>query len=104
MANLTGAFTALQNASLFEAVDKAYTSAPYGAGDFFWPIMLLFTLFMVHIKTESPAMVAIIAIIGNFTIAAFLFGSIAMPIFYGTLVFSFFIVMWSIFGSSKIES
>jgi len=104
MANLTAAFTALQNASLFEATTEAYTSAPYGAGDFFWPIILLFTLFLIHIKTESPAMVAIFAIIGNFTIAAFLFGSIAMPIFYGTLVFSFFIVLWGIFGSPKIES
>ena len=101
MANLTDAFTALQNASLFEAATKAYTESTI-LGDFFWSILFAFFLILIYIKTESPAPVAIFSIIGAFALKGLL--TIANPMFYGYLVFSIALSFWSFFGSSRIDS
>lgn len=99
MANLTIAYTALTNASMLEAANEAYKASPIGI--FFWPIIFLFTLFMVAIKTENPAFVFIYAVIGNFVLSQYLF-SITDPIFWGIAVISLFMVLWSFFGTDKL--
>ena len=62
MANLTTPYTELLNASLFKAATHTYEAS---IGVLFWPIIFMFTLAMLYIKTESPAFVALYAIIGN---------------------------------------
>jgi len=99
VATINQSFIYLQNASLFKAANEAYAVS---LGIFFWPIIFLFTLFVIYIKTENPAFVAIYAIIGNVALVAFL-PIFTHPIFYLTLLFSFSMVLWSFFGSSKIE-
>lgn len=101
MANITTAYTHLTNGSLFKAVNEAYTSPPIGI--FFWPIIFLFTLTIIAIKTENPAYVTIYAVLGNFALATLL-PITTHIIFYTTLVLSFFLVLWSFFGSSKVDS
>ncbi len=104
MANMTEAFTALQNASLFEAATKAYTSPfAFGFGDFFYPILLAFFLILVYIKTESPASVAIGTILAVFTLATLMTSVITNPIFYIFLAFCITLTFWSLFGSSKTD-
>ena len=103
MANMTDAFTALQNASLFEAATKAYTST-FAFGDFFYPILLAFFLILVHIKTESPAATAIGTILAVFTLSALMTSVITNPIFYTFLAFSIALTFWSLFGSSKTDA
>lgn len=102
MANLTDAFTALQNASLFEAAEKAYTS-PQIVGDFFWPIIAAFFLILVYIKTESPAFVGIYSIITAFAMATLL-PVFTSPIFYIYLVFAIALTLWSFFASPRIDA
>ena len=99
MANMTQAYTYLANSSLFEAANEAYAVS---VGIFFWPIIFMFTLFLVYIKTESPAYVAVYAIIGNVALAALL-PILTHTIFYTTIVFSIALTLWSFFGSNKIE-
>jgi len=91
----------LQNASLFKAVDTAYQASAMGI--FFWPIIFLFTLFVIYIKTENPGYVAIYAILGNVALVTLL--PIAThPIFYTTVVLSIALSLWSFYGSSKIDA
>lgn len=99
MATTTQAWEYLQNASLFKATTEIYEVA---WGLWFWPIIFMFTLFVVAIKTESPAFVAIYAILGNLALSRFLIPA-SHPIFFGTLIFSIAMVLWSLFGSNKID-
>ena len=99
MASMTQAYEYLGNASLFKAANEAYAVS---VGIFFWPIIFLFTLFMLYIKTENPAYVAMYAIIGNVALAAFL-PIMTHPIFYITLTLSLGFTLWSFFGSSRID-
>lgn len=102
MANMTDAFTALQNASLFEATEKAYTST-LGFGDFFYPILLAFFLILVYIKTESPAFTAVGTILGIFILVDRMTSVVTNPIFYTFLAFSVGLTLWGFFGSSRID-
>ena len=102
MANMTVAFTALQNTSLFEATTAAYTSIP-DFGDFFYPIILAFFLFLVYIKTESPAAVVVGTILGVFFLASEMTSVVTQPMFYTFLAFSIALIFWSFFASPRID-
>ena len=97
MATMAQATELLHNASLFKAANEAYTTS---LGIFLWPILFLFTLFMLYIKTENPAYVAMYGIIGTVALASFL-PMLTQPIFYITVLLTLAIVLWSFFGSSR---
>ena len=99
MATMAQATELLHNASLFKAANEAYAVS---LGIFFWPIIFLFTLFVVYIKTENPAYVAVYGILGNVILASFL-PIISHPIFYVTVLLTLAMVLWSFFGSSRID-
>ena len=99
--NMTQAWIYLQNASFFNAVNQAYTAPPIG--EFFWPLIFLFTLFMVALRSENPFYVAFYAILGNVALGTLVFSRFGV-IFYATVVFSLAIGLWSFFGSSKIDA
>ena len=99
MSHVNESFELLTNGSLFLASAGAYEAT---IGLFFWPIIFLFTLFLLFIKSENPAYIAIYAILGNFALATLL-PIQTDPIFYTTAVLSLALVLWSFFGSGKIE-
>lgn len=103
MASMESAYTLLLNQSLVEASVEAYRSVSF-LDTWFFPILFLFTLFVVAVKLENPAAIVIIAIIGNVALFGFMTNPVVQPVFYITIVFSFAMVLWSFFGSSKIDA
>ena len=101
MANLSIAFEKLTNMSVVESANEAY-KANVIIGNFFWPIIFLFTLFLLYLKTENPTYLSIYTIIGAFVLGKWLINT-TQPIFYITLVLSIGLTLWSIFGSPKID-
>ena len=99
MAGTQAAYDMLRNGSILEAGFKAYESS---VGIWFWPLFFIFTLTLIHIKTENPAYIFFYALLGNVLIGAYIL-PITHPIFYSIAVFSFFLVLWKIFGSKKTE-
>ena len=87
------------NQTLIKAAISVYEVA---WGIYFWPLMFLLTLFMVAIKTEKPAYVVFYAILGNVALASYL-PSKTNPIFYGTIVFSLFFVLWSFYANRSMD-
>lgn len=99
MPNLDKAYELLLNGSVIKGSNEAYQST---IGVWFWPLIFIFTLTLLAIKSENPAYVAFYAITGNIVLAGFL--PIAThPIFYGILVFSLALVFWSIYASKKVD-
>lgn len=99
MVDTTTAYNLLINGSVIEANTEVYEAA---IGIWAWPILFLVTLVIFYIKSENPAYIAFYAIFGNYLIGNYVV-PITHPIFYGTAVFSFFLVLWKIIGSRKIE-
>lgn len=95
------AWVYLQNMSLFKASNEVYAVA---LGIFFWPIVFLFTLFVVAIKTESPAYIFLYSVIGNIALFTLMTDVRTHPIFYATVLLSLTMVLWSLFGSSKVDA
>ena len=94
MATQANAYELLKNGSVFHSAVESYEAA---WGDFFWPVMFLFVLYMVYLKTESPTMVALAMIVGNvgmFTLVDIRF----QPILYITLVVSIALTLYSFVG------
>ena len=93
----------LVNGSIMEAVISSYEEAwSFGGIQWLWPIVFLFTLIIVAIKSESPTMVAIYAILGNLALGTML-EQLTHIIFASILVFSIMIWLFSLFLSRKIE-
>ncbi len=96
-------FDLLVNGSLMEAVVSSYEEAwTFGGIIWLWPIIFLFTLIIVAIKSESPTMVAIYAILGNIALGTML-EQLTHIIFASILVFSIMIWFFSLFLSKRIE-
>ena len=96
-------FDLLVNGSLGEAVISSYEEAwTFGGIIWLWPIVFLFTLIIVAIKTESPTMIAIYAILGNLALGTMLERSTHI-VFGIILVLSVMIWLFSLFLSKKIE-
>lgn len=93
--NTTLAYNQLVNGSLVEASITAYQSV---IGYWFWPIIFIFTIVLVYIKSENPGTVFIVSVIGNVMLYGYL--PIAFrPFLYLTLVISLFLVLLKIWGS-----
>ena len=97
MANTTAAYDLLVNGSLIEASVAVYESV---IGYYFWPIIFIFTIVLVYIKSENPGTVFIVAVIGNFMIGVYL-PVVFRPILYLTLVISLFLVLLKMWGSRQ---
>lgn len=96
-------FDLLSNGSVIEAVIKNYEIAwTFGDVIWFWPVIFLFTLVMVAMKSESPAFISIYAVLGNVFLGTML-PQISHLIFGLILVFSFLIVLYSLFASPRTE-
>ena len=96
-------FDLLVNGSLMEAVISSYEEAwTFGGIIWLWPIVFLFTLIIVAIKSESPTMVGIYAILGNIALGTRLEQATA-GIFWIIALVSVMIWFFSLFLSKKIE-
>ncbi len=96
-------FDLLINGSVIEAAVKTYETAfNFGGVIWFWPIMFLITLILVAMKTESPAMIAIYAILGNIALGTML-PQISSVFFFIIVVLSVMIWLYSLFVSPKLE-
>lgn len=92
----------VKNGTVIKAGTKAWEST---VGIFFWPILFLWTLVVVYIKTENPAYIFMYAVLGNALLAwkaMTQLDTIFHPVFYVTAVISLFLVLWKIFGSNRI--
>ena len=96
-------FDLLVNGSLTEAVISSYEEAwTFGGIIWLWPVIFLFTLIIVAIKTESPTMIAIYAILGNLALSTML-EQLTHIVFGTILVLSIMVWLFSLFLSKKIE-
>ncbi len=104
MVNLQNAsFDALVSGNITDAVILSYEEAwHFGGIQWLWPIVFLFTLIIVAIKSESPTMVAIYAILGNVALGTLL-DPYTNIIFWAIALFSSVIWLFSLFLSRKIE-
>ncbi len=104
MVNLQNeSFDLLVNGSIMESVISSYEEAwLFGGIQWLWPVVFLFTLIIVAIKSESPTMVAIYAILGNLALGTML-EQLTHTIFALILVFSIMVWLFSLFLSRKIE-
>ena len=100
MANTTAAYNLLINGSIIKGGFKAYE---YSMGFWLWPILFIFTLVMVHIKTENPGYLLAYAILGNALLASRLTVDTS-KIFYLTLVISLALVLHKIYASKRLDS
>jgi len=92
----------LMNGSIIEASIKSYEIPLTFSGIIWlWPILFLFTLILVAMKTESPTMVAIIAILGNVALGTLLPQQTHI-IFALILILSLLIWFYSLFISQRI--
>ena len=71
-------------------------------GVYFLPLIFLFTLTLLAIKSGKPAYVIFYAILGNFALVGYL-PVRTQPIIWGVMVFSLFAVLWSFWASNKTE-
>ncbi len=95
-------FDLLVNGSVIPAAIKSYEIAwTFGGVIWLWPVVLLFTLLMVAVKTESPPMVAIYAILGTVALGTSRIVPISHPAFFLIVVFSVVIWLFSLFLSPK---
>jgi len=99
--NQSTAFTHLTNGSMMQAASESYLASP--VGQFFWPLLLMFTLVIVYIKTESPAAVFVSSIIGVFALGVLL-PTLFHYMFYITVVLTLLLNLWTIFGRTKDDS
>ena len=96
-------FDLLVNGSLTEAVRSSYEEAwTFGGIIWLWPIIFLFTLIIVAIKSESPTMIAIYAILGNIALGTML-EQLTAGILWTIALLSIMIWFFSLFLSRKIE-
>ena len=104
MVNLQNvSFDLLTNGSLTDAVVSSYEEAwTFGGIIWLWPIIFLFTLIIVAIKSESPTMVAIYAILGNVALGTRL-EQYTHIIFAMVVILSVMVWFFSLFLSKKIE-
>lgn len=96
-------FDILSNGSVVEAAIKSYEIGwTFGGITWFWVVIFLFTLLMVAIKSDSPAMVAMYAILGGIALRSQL-PLISDTIFGFIMVITIFIWLFSVFISKKID-
>ena len=88
----------LVNGSVFKAVNQIYIDK---VGIIFWPILFLFTLVIIAIKTESSNYVLFYTVLGNYMIGKYISGFFH-PIFYIMAVLSLFVVLWKMYASKKV--
>lgn len=90
------------NGTVIEASVRSYEIAfTFGGVIWLWPLLFLFTLMMVQIKTQSPTMVAIYAILGNLALGSLL-PAISHTFFASILIITLAIWLFSLFVSPKI--
>lgn len=92
--NTSLAYEYLMNGSIFKATNAVYQAK---VGVIFWPLLFIWTLIIIAVKTESPNFVLFYAILGNYLIGKYVIG-IFTPMFYMVAVLSLAIVLWKIFG------
>ena len=104
MVNLQNeSFDLLVNGSIMQAVIKSYEEAwNFGGIIWLWPVVFLFTLIIVAIKSESPTVVGIYAILGTVALGTML-EQLTHIVFGFIAVFSVMIWLFSLFLSRKIE-
>lgn len=95
--NYSDAYTLLENGSFVQAGATAYQAS---LGVLFWPILTMVMLVAVGIRTENPAIVAVLAIISHVVMASFLPVETS-PIFYGSIVLSIGVTLYTLFMSRK---
>ncbi len=96
-------FDLLVNGSIIGAAVKSYEEATsFGGVVWVWPILFLFTLTFLMIKSESPTMVGIYVVLGNVALGSRLAESSRL-IFVMILILSLVIWFFSLFISSKTE-
>lgn len=91
MATQAHAYDLLLNGTIYSAVRESYEAA---IGPMMWPLLFFGTLLLVYLKSDSPANVAIVTIIGNVV----LFPLIALQfqlLFYATLSLSIGFTIWA---------
>jgi hypothetical protein len=95
------AYEFLLNGSVLSAASEIYMDAWNGV---FWSVLFLVVLLMIYVKTDSAAFIFVYVLFGNFVL-----GNVLLPysglrmVFYAVLVFSFGLVAYKFFGSSKTE-
>ncbi len=105
MVNLQNeSFELLINGSVVEAAVKSYEEALTFAGvNWLWPILFLFLLTLVAIKTENPTMVGIFVILGGVALSTQLDAGISGTVFGFVLVLSILVWLYSIFVSPRSD-
>lgn len=99
--NYTEAYNLLaQNQSVIGAAINTYDTALGGL--YFWPILFLFTLLLIAIKTQSYHYTLFYAVAGNVLIGSLL-PIRTSPIFYGVMVFSLMLVLWSFYSNRNLQ-
>ena len=103
MVNIQNAsFELLMNGSVVEAAVKSYEEVwTFGGVVWLWPILFIFLLTLVAIKTENPTMVGIFVILGGVALSTQLDAGISAIVFGFVLVLSILVWMFSIFVSPK---
>ena len=104
MVNLQNdSFDLLMNGSVIEAAVKSYEEAwTFGGVIWFWPVIFLFTLILVAMKSENPTLVGMYAILGTVALGVRL-PAVADPIFALIVIFSILIWFFSLFISRRTE-
>ncbi|KKL78979.1 hypothetical protein LCGC14_2019440 [marine sediment metagenome] len=92
----------LLNGSVVDAAIKSYEIGwTIGGVIWFWPVVMLFTLVIVMIKTDNPAVVAVIGILLTTALGTSKLVPIAHPAFFVIVAFSLVIWFFSLFLSQK---
>jgi len=96
---LNQSFQAISGGNVTQGVALSYTIA---WGVWFWPVLFIAFLGLVAMKSQSPALVAIVTIIGNVGMVLLLPVETSI-IFYVILVLCIGINFYMWFGSSRTE-
>ena len=103
MVNIQNAsFDLLMNGSVVEAAVKSYEEVwTFGGVVWLWPIIFLFLLTLVAMKSENPTMVGIFVILGGVALSTQLDAGISATIFGLVMLLSIVVWLFSIFMSPK---
>ncbi|KKK53813.1 hypothetical protein LCGC14_3091020 [marine sediment metagenome] len=95
-------FDLLINGSVVDAAIKSYEIGwTFGGVVWLWPIVMLFFLIIIAIKTNNPAVVAVMAILGTVALGSTRIVPVSHPAFVFIIIFSLVIWFFSIFLSPK---
>ncbi len=97
-------FDLLVNGSVIDAAIKSYEEVWTFAGVvWLWPIVFIFLLTLVAIKTENPTMVGIFVILGGVALSTRLDAGISATVFGLVLVLSILVWLYSLFVSPRTD-